>query len=110
MRRRIRARMLAGALVLAGGMGLEVPLARAQFPVFYGGQVLTPFGNRGSDGSYLNRRQAPRVRRFASRPRAYAYPAQPRYYSVQPRYYSVQPGYNYAAPAYPSSYVSRYSR
>ena len=31
--------------------GLSAP-ARAQFPVFYGGQGLTPFGNRGSDGSY----------------------------------------------------------
>jgi hypothetical protein len=97
MRRRIRARMLVGALVLAGGMGLEVPAARAQFPVFYGGQVLTPFGNRGSDGSYLNRRQAPRVRRFAARPRRY-------YYSVQSRSYPVQPGYTYTAPAYPSGY------
>jgi hypothetical protein len=95
MQRRFRIRILVGALVIAGGMGLEVPVARAQFPVFYGGQVLTPFGNRGSNGSYLNRRQARRAYRYAGRPGSY-YPARPRYYSAQPGYYSV--------PTYPSGY------
>lgn len=70
--------------------------AHAQFPVFYGGEVLTPFGNRGSDGSYRYPYQNPR--RYAAQPRSYATTPASRYYFVpQGTYYVQQPRtYTYA--------------
>jgi hypothetical protein len=85
--------------VIALGYASE---SRAQFPVFYGGEVLTPFGNRGSDGSYRYPSRPPR-RQVVARPRQFSSAA--RYYFVpQGSYYTPFPGSTYATPQ-PTRYV-----
>ncbi len=76
--------LLASVVVL----GVSASSARAQFPVFYGGQVLTPFGNRGSDGSY----RYPSTTRSYGAPRGYSrvVPASRTYYAPQRMYYQPQ--------------------
>ena len=80
------------------GFGLALALsslaapARAQFPVFYGGQVLTPFGNRGSDGSYRYPSQAPRR---ATNYRRGNTSASRYYFAPQGSYYTPYPGKTY---------------
>ena len=105
----------AGLLAMGLFLVLGSVPARAQFPVFYGGQVLTPFGNRGSDGSYLNPSQRParsaRVNRtYATTPTRYytaptttptRYVTTPTTYTTTPRgtYYIQRPATYRQSPA-----------
>jgi hypothetical protein len=91
MDRKLTRGALLGVLVIAGTSWLGLPPTRAQFPIFYGGEVLTPFGNRNSDGSY---RTAPPRRSPTPRPRYNTTPpARARY-----NYYAPAPRYDYAQP------------
>ena len=84
--RRTRLALLLGAGLL---LGLTADTARAQIPLFYGGEVLTPLGNRRSDGSYIYPYQDPRNRgRVQGRAVAatrYTYPAGTTYATPRPR-------------------------
>jgi hypothetical protein len=70
MARLLRSKVLPGILstllVVSGASEVGIPVAHAQFPIFSGGEVLTPFGQRGSDGSYLT----PYARRLAAKEKA----------------------------------------
>ncbi len=73
-------------LLLGLGVFLSLPAtpARAQIPLFYGGEVLTPLGNRRSDGGYIYPHQDPRNRARVVAPATRTY-RQPRttYYAPQ---------------------------
>ena len=99
MRSTFRAGLLAGALAFGGTLLTSTP-ARAQFPIFYGGQVLNPDGRKigtppgrpprqsdypmGTIGysiqksrpRYYSQRQyvAPQPRAYAPQARTYYYP------------------------------------
>lgn len=103
MRTNPRPAVLAGVLAFGAALTAELP-ARAQFPIFYGGQVLNPDGRKigtppgrpprpsdypqGTIGYSIQK----------SNPR-YSY-ARPRYAAPQPRYYAPRAGtYYYPRPA-----------
>ena len=98
------------ALVVAGGLTVGSGRAHAQFPIFRGGEVLAPFGNRNFDGSY----KTPRTRtRRVQRPvytapipaqtyvvpsvttYTYTYPTTRGYVVSQPTYYYYYPQRTY---------------
>ena len=126
MRPKWRAWALAGLLALVGALELGASRAQAQFPIFFGGDVLLPDGRKlGTPPGRPRRREdypvgsigyanspsrpsyAPPARTYAapipgytSAPQPYSYAPQT-YYAPQPRYYAPQPGYYYPQqPAY----------
>ncbi len=84
--RRTRLALLLGAGLL---LGMTAEAARAQAPVFYGGQVLTPLGNRRSDGSYIYPSQDPRNR--ARMQGATVVPGRRSYYATGATYKTARP-------------------
>src|SRR5438067_874058 len=96
MRRSICRPILLGVGLM---LGLEATAAQAQIPLFYGGEVLTPLGNRRSDGSYIYPYQRPGATRQV-RSRSYTTAASrsyaTRYYfPAQGSYYTPFPGTSY---------------
>jgi hypothetical protein len=81
------------ALLLGSGLlfGMTAETARAQIPLFYGGEVLTPLGNRRSDGSYIYPYQDPRYRGPVQTRAATVRPTTRNYYPTGATYTTARP-------------------
>lgn len=86
---------ITGMLVVGTIALLDPASTRAQYPIYNGGQVLTPYGQRGTVGSYLNR-PVWRWNNQATRPYQYQYYAPPAY--QQPYAYQSQQPNGYQLP------------
>lgn len=114
MQSNARIRTMAGVFALGVGLSLGGP-ARAQYQLFFGGDVLLPNGTKigtppgSGKGRFYppeTRRRAPRARYYVPTtryvtpqpgyyvPQTQAYAAQPRYYVPSGGYYLPQPGTN----------------
>lgn len=111
------AKVLAGALAVAGILGTGAQDARAQFPIFFGGTVLQPNGRKlgippssprrpsdypyGSSGFSGQFPPQQRRRHVVRRPtNSYTTPTRPTYVVPSVPYYTPYSGYYVQQPAY----------